>query len=483
MTKIKCMICENEFSQITAKHLKKHNITPEEYKIKYNISSLISEEAQQKKLSSIKETEKTLSRKAWNAGMPLSQDQKKILSDKAKARIASEGHWNSGGILSEETKSKISNSLKGKNHFTDESLEKRNITIQNKKLNGWVSPLKNKKLSEPHKNKIIKPLLKSNEHKSIDCNNVIKEKCKQNNLQLLKIEDNYYLTLQCLTCNTTFNNTRQVFRESKNNGINLCPQCFPKAIVVSNAEIELRNYIQEIYSNNTIFNERSKLNGKEIDIYLPDLNIGIEYNGLYWHSTEEEKDYHIMHKMQHAFKNGIRLVTIYEDEWIDKNAIVKSYLNNLIASNQKIASANTEVMEIDENVAKKFIENNSLHHEIGQHNISLNLNNEIYFLLSFNIIDGTIFFVNACTKNNFTVIGGYEKVLEYIKTKFTINQMIAYSDRRLYTGNVYKKLGFTFFGTTMPSAYTVENEKRIPFDLNKKRKIFDCGKSIWIWKN
>lgn len=52
----------------------------------------------------------------------------------------------------------------------------------------------------------------------------------------------------------------------------------------SNLEIELQSFIESIYKGPIIKNDRKVLDGKELDVYLPEKNLAIEFNGLYWHS-------------------------------------------------------------------------------------------------------------------------------------------------------------------------------------------------------
>ncbi|MFC2577691.1 MAG: hypothetical protein ACFNQH_01375, partial [Veillonella parvula] len=52
----------------------------------------------------------------------------------------------------------------------------------------------------------------------------------------------------------------------------------------SKTENEIKDFIMDYCSDIELHN-REYLDGKEIDIYLPVLNIGIEYNGSYYHSS------------------------------------------------------------------------------------------------------------------------------------------------------------------------------------------------------
>lgn len=51
----------------------------------------------------------------------------------------------------------------------------------------------------------------------------------------------------------------------------------------SKPQLEIKDYIENELGLSVLNNNKKALNGIEIDLLIPDLNIGIEYNGLYWH--------------------------------------------------------------------------------------------------------------------------------------------------------------------------------------------------------
>lgn len=96
----------------------------------------------------------------------------------------------------------------------------------------------------------------------------------------------------------------------------------------SHKEMELLRFIQSIYSGTIKHDYKSVISPKEIDIYLPDLSLGIEYNGTRWHSMEmgTPKDYHLAKSLL-CRDRGIRLIHIYEFEDFEEQ---KQLLKNLI---------------------------------------------------------------------------------------------------------------------------------------------------------
>ena len=97
----------------------------------------------------------------------------------------------------------------------------------------------------------------------------------------------------------------------------------------SNYERELQSFLTE---NNVLFetHKRDILdNGKEIDIFIPNKNIGIEFNGNIWHTNwfgGKDKHYHLNKTLQ-CNENGVKLIQIFEDEYVYNKQIVLNKIN------------------------------------------------------------------------------------------------------------------------------------------------------------
>lgn len=99
-----------------------------------------------------------------------------------------------------------------------------------------------------------------------------------------------------------------------------CPIC-ASLQTVSKAEKDVVDYIKKIYNGLLIENDRTQIiNPKtncflELDIFLPDINKAIEYNGVYWHSSNYSVYKDNVKKEQCKQKN-IDLLVIEENEWL-----------------------------------------------------------------------------------------------------------------------------------------------------------------------
>jgi len=271
-----------------------------------------------------------------------------------------------------------------------------------------------------------------------------------------------------------------------------CPKC---ALKFDKSELEVLEFIKALNIENIITNDRIVLNGKEIDIYLPDYNVAIEYNGLYWHSENQGKDnkYHLK-KTEECLKQGIQLIHIFEDEWIYKKEIVKSrllYILNKIDKSHIAYGRNCFVKEInDKSIIRNFLERNHIQGFVGS-KINLGLytkvNNKEYLLsiMTFGELRkslGNSPSVNCyellrfCNAINYSVMGGASKLLKYFENNYKPEKIISYADRRWSIGNLYKQLNFQQIKISPPNYFYISGQKRLHrFNFRKDILISKYG--------
>lgn len=267
-----------------------------------------------------------------------------------------------------------------------------------------------------------------------------------------------------------------------------CRKCKPTG---TKMEISIKNFLDD---NNIkfIYRDRSVLDGYEIDVYIPSHNLGIELNGLYWHSELfKSKNLHKL-KADLADNSGVKLIQIFEDEFKNKNPIVMSRLSNLLKLNyKKIFARNCEIKLVSGNEKKNFLEANHIQSNSNTSiNIGLYYQNELVSLMTFSkerislgvskSKDGVFELNRFCSKLGFNVVGAAGKLLNYFIKSFNPNKIISYADRRWSSGSLYDKLGFEFIKNTNANYwYTADytkREHRYSFRkdlLSEKLEIFD----------
>lgn len=216
----------------------------------------------------------------------------------------------------------------------------------------------------------------------------------------------------------------------------------------SEYEKEILEFVKEIYNNEVITKCRSIITPYELDIYLPDRKLAIEFNGSYWHSTlKKSKNYH-QDKTIDCAKQGIRLIHIFEHEWINNKEKLKSFLKDTISINKiKVAARNVNVKAVNLSNEREFLDR---YHLQGYTQSSICLgcyyNNELISLISFrkprfnNNYEYEI--VRYCNKNGYAIVGGLEKMFKRFIEQYSPQSIITYSDISKFTGNCYRKIGF-----------------------------------------
>ena len=177
-----------------------------------------------------------------------------------------------------------------------------------------------------------------------------------------KIEEEYEnshskITIKCKKCGNVFIKKACDHITSPNGG---CSYCYANK---SKPEEDIGNYIRDLLGDKeTIsFNDRNILKGHEIDIFLPNRNIGIEFNGLFWH-RDKGKNYHLL-KTEWCESKGIRLIQIFEDEYSLHKEIVFSKLKHILGCDydlEKIYARKCKIEEIDYKNASLFLERNHI---------------------------------------------------------------------------------------------------------------------------
>lgn len=270
----------------------------------------------------------------------------------------------------------------------------------------------------------------------------------------------------------------------------LDPEVRDKFHKTSRGEQELVQFLEDL----GVTVERSKrkyLGSAEIDIYLPDYKVGIEYDGLYWHSEELGKDsnYHL-NKLQKAEEEGIHLVHIFEDEWKHKQGIVKDRLRAILKiQTRKLYARKCTITQISSTESKIFL---------NQYHIQGSCNSNVRYGVFFEgeLVACCTFgkprsgmaakteqgweLLRFCTKEDISIIGILPKILKQFHQDYPeIRSIYSFADRRYSSklGNIYEATGFVFESESKPNYWYFKAGKlvREHRSLYMKHKLLQMG--------
>lgn len=283
-------------------------------------------------------------------------------------------------------------------------------------------------------------------------------------------------------------------------------------------EEEIYEFIKGIYNKDIFHSDRTILeNRHELDIYIPEEKLAVEYDGIFWHNEKcKPKNYHI-NKTLECEKQGIHLIHIFEDEWKNPNKrlIWKSMIKNILhKTDEKIYARNCVVMELDKRKCYDFLNHNHLQGKCASRiRLGLYYNEELVSVMTFgsprHFIGGSNHeyeLLRFCSKLNTNVIGGAGKLFNYFLKTYNPSSIVSYADRRWSTGNLYDSLGFKLYNKSRPNYYyVVKNERKNRFNFRKSvlmkkyncpadmsehefckqhewYRIYDCGSLCYEWK-
>lgn len=275
---------------------------------------------------------------------------------------------------------------------------------------------------------------------------------------------------------------------------------------VSNKELELLEFIKGVYSGDIKTHVKNILKDDdtyyELDIYIPNKNIAIEFNGTYWHSSlNVSKNYHF-NKSKLCENLGIRLIHIYEYEWdnLSVRDIIKSML--IIALGEvenKIYARNCIIRKITNIEARDFNNKNHLQgHRNAQVTYGLFYNDRLVQLMSFsktkynrNLRDDNSWeIIRGCPGSNNVVVGGVSKLFKKFIKDYCPDKIFSYCDFNKFDGKGYIAIGMQFIGYTGPdmkwvlydrSVVNRRPSKHAELKSSSMAQIYGSGSKKYLW--
>lgn len=320
------------------------------------------------------------------------------------------------------------------------------------------------------------------------------------------------INIRCDECNEISNINRQYLKFRLDNNKTPCLNCLPILNGKSNYELEVVEFIKTIYDKEIITNSRYVIDG-ELDIYLPDVDLAFEFNGLYWHSElYKDKMYHI-NKTNMCLESNIQLMHIWEDDWRFKQDIIKSIILNKLNLSKKIYARKCDIEVLNDNKEiRDFLNANHIQGFVGsKFKIGLRYKGELVSIMTFGSLRKSLNskgnseeweLLRFCNKSKISVIGAASRLLKNFIKMNQVSKIISYSDTSRSLGDMYEKLGFEFIHQTTPNYYwIIDGIRKHRFNYRKDKlvkegadatkteieimnsrgfyRIFDCGSKKW----
>lgn len=279
----------------------------------------------------------------------------------------------------------------------------------------------------------------------------------------------------------------------------------------SSYEIELVEYLKKYYNNITLHN-KNIIYPKEIDILIND-NLGIEFNGTWYHSSYNKSKYYHQEKSQQCENKGIRLIHIWEYEWLD--LYTKEKILNLLMPNKiKIYARKCKIKEVSKKECDEFLNLYHLQNTCRGQKIKIGLyyNNELVQIMTFGNPRYNKTYewelLRLCSHKDYMIIGGANKLFKYFILMYTPSNIISYCDFSKFSGKVYETLGMKYIKLSSPNKLWFKKNKIIKDSLlnqlgydklfntnygkgtsnqdlmleNGWLELFDSGNKIYEWR-
>lgn len=258
-----------------------------------------------------------------------------------------------------------------------------------------------------------------------------------------------------------------------------CPHC---AKIISKSENEIYNFCCDILGKENVKQRVRNIltDNKELDIFIPSKSIAIEYDGLLWHSERfnKDKNYHLL-KTQECETLGIRLIHIFEDEWLQHRDIVKSMLKSVFGiTEHKIIARNCVVKITSPKEAKAFLYKNDIKGKCkAKFHYGLYYEEKLVLLMCFvqTKQQNCYELIRLCNKIDTTTIDGAKKIIKKFISDINPNEIITHVDKRWQVGKLFEELGFIHICDKKPSYFYVHNQKRENSFKYRKSELIKQG--------
>ena len=280
----------------------------------------------------------------------------------------------------------------------------------------------------------------------------------------------------------------------------------------SKPEIEVYEYIKGLIPEvEVLANDRTLLNGKEVDIYIPSHNLAIEFDGIYYHNGVNNS-----YKFDLCRSKSVRLIRVNEFEWNNQRSLIKSILKSALGLYDiKVYARNCIVKEISTEDYKNFLESSHLQGYIpASIKLGLFYEGKLIQVESYgkSRFDTSYSYelLRECSLPGYKILGGKSKIFRYFIGKYNPTSILSYCEKDKFSGKSYESIGFKLIRETSSGyKYYKDNQEfsRITFqkykmpsllgtllssydenlseienmDINGYSRLYDYGNYVYVW--
>lgn len=294
-------------------------------------------------------------------------------------------------------------------------------------------------------------------------------------------------------------------------GIRSCPSCWSG---VSRGEQDLATFVRDLGLK---LEQRTKsvIPPRELDIFVPEQKIAIEFDGTYWHNAKLEPKHMALNKLDRCAELGIKLITVQEHLWVNRQELVKNQLKVIFGRLERnVPADDTELVQLEEAKTNSFLVENHLHGSVHcSVGLGLTFNDELVAVATFGKSrrskHATWELIRMAFKKGVSVQGGESKLIKAFQQEHE-GAIVSYEDRCWSMREVYERLGFKLSHVTPPSYWWIHHHlgvysrhqaqksklERLLGDLGKSYRqglsavenmrlagflpLYDRGSSVWI---
>jgi hypothetical protein len=249
----------------------------------------------------------------------------------------------------------------------------------------------------------------------------------------------------------------------------------------SNAEKEIAQFINGL----GLCTKKAYIGGKnpkELDILIPEKNIAIEHNGCYYHSELFVPNNYHFYKMQACKEKNMRLIQIFDYEWQNRKAQVKSFLKSALGKNEKrVFARKCEIRSVEKNEANFFLDSYHILGKVKHKNAyGLYYNNELVSLITLGLHHrglNQVILNRYITAEGITVVGGLSRLCKHALSNH--GKIYTWVDLRYSTGENWEKIGWFKVAQLKPDYFYFDSKKsKVVSKQSRKKNIVNTPKHM-----